>query len=71
MKTFWTLITLASADVVAVRPEDPHFKPVESHFLTFPVNSDDFTRWQAMGDAVILSKKVIIAPECAGSSGYL
>ena len=50
---------------------DPRFKPVDSHVLTFPVSSDDFERWSTSGDAVILGSKIILSPEAAGSSGYM
>jgi hypothetical protein len=54
------------------RPDtDPRFKPIESHYLTFPMISEDFSRWSTYEDAVFLKNKVILAPEAAGSSGFM
>ena len=50
---------------------DPRFKPVDSHILTFPISSEDFERWSTSEDAVILGSKIILSPEAAGSSGYM
>ena len=54
------------------KPEnDPKFKPIESHYLTFPIIETDYAKWLTKEDAVFLKNKIIIAPEAAGSSGYL
>ena len=56
----------------APKPDnDPRFKPVETHYLTFPAVTEDFERWQAHDDAVWLNSKIMLAPETFGSFGYL
>jgi hypothetical protein len=62
----------ANEDGPKKKPDtDPRFKPVASHYLTFPINKEDFTRWDTQEDAVFLRNKLIIAPEAIGSTGYL
>lgn len=65
------LIAGEAGTMVPKIENDPRFKPVESHVLTFPVAVDDFNRWQTYEDAVFLTSKVMLAPEAAGSSGIL
>jgi len=75
----WGLIpdeqaALISGDIGTMVPRienDPRFKPVDSHILTFPMSAEDFERWSTSEDAVILGSKIILSPEAAGSSGYM
>lgn len=65
-------VITGSGSTATKKPEnDPRFKPIESHYLTFPVVADDFARWQTYEDAVFLKSKVMLAPEAPGSSGIL
>ena len=65
------MIAGEAGTIVPKIENDPRFKPVDSHFLTFPLAADDFVRWDTYEDAVFLQSKVILTPEAAGSSGIL
>jgi hypothetical protein len=65
------LITGEKGTIVPRIENDPRFKPVDSHILTFPLAAEDFERWQTYEDSVILGSKIILSPEAVGSSGYM
>ena len=50
---------------------DPNFKPVESHYLTFPLTSRDYEHWNTLETSVILGSRVVVAPETEGARGIL
>lgn len=40
------LIAGEAGTVVPKVENDPRFKPVDSHVLTFPIDVEDFSRWE-------------------------
>jgi hypothetical protein len=54
---------IPSVDAKGRPLNDPNFKPIESHYLSFPLVEKDFLNWEAKHSAIILRDKVIVSPE--------
>ena len=60
-----------SGEVNERRAGSPDYKPIENHFLLFPMTSKDFWNWDATGSAVFLKNKAVLAPETTGAKGSI
>ena len=54
---------IPSVDAKGRPLNDPNFKPIESHYLSFPLVEKDLLNWEEKHSAIILRDKVIVSPE--------